>query len=114
MKKTINIAKWKTANCGLFLLLGFFKLMKFAYYIYCYSVKNELKNKKIWINWIPQKQPDGKTKKIPITWTSNYAKSDELEYEIKDKQERLFDVRNSRYNSYERKQQSMNYFNEKY
>lgn len=38
----------------------------------------------------------------------------ELEYEIKDKQERLFDVRNSRYNSYERKQQSMNYFNEKY
>lgn len=38
----------------------------------------------------------------------------EFEYDIKEKQERLFDVRNSRYNSYERKQQSMNYFNEKY
>lgn len=38
----------------------------------------------------------------------------ELEYEIKDKQERLFDIRSSRYNSYERKQQAMDYFNERY
>ena len=27
---------------------------------------------------------ENKTKKVPITWTSNYAKSDELEYEITD------------------------------
>lgn len=38
----------------------------------------------------------------------------ELEREIENKQERLFCVRNSRYNSYDRKQQSMKYFNENY
>lgn len=38
----------------------------------------------------------------------------ELEYEIKDKQERLFDIKASRYNSYERREQQMNYFNERY
>lgn len=38
----------------------------------------------------------------------------ELEYEIKDKQERLFDIRSSRYNSYERKEKAMDYFNERY
>jgi hypothetical protein len=38
----------------------------------------------------------------------------EFEYEIKDKQERLFDIKASRYNSYERKEQQMNYFNERY
>ena len=38
----------------------------------------------------------------------------ELEYEIKDKQERLFDIKASRYNSCERKEQQMNYFNERY
>lgn len=37
----------------------------------------------------------------------------ELEYDIKEKQERLFDVRNSRYNSYERKGKAMEYFNER-
>jgi hypothetical protein len=38
----------------------------------------------------------------------------ELEYEIKDKQERLFDIKANRYNSYERKENAMNYFNERY
>lgn len=38
----------------------------------------------------------------------------ELEYEIKDKQERLFEIKASRYNSYERRQKEMDYFNERY
>lgn len=38
----------------------------------------------------------------------------ELEYEIKEKQERLFEIKASRYNSYERKEKAMDYFNERY
>lgn len=38
----------------------------------------------------------------------------EFEYEIKEKQERVFDIKSSRCNSYERKQSKMDYFNEKY
>ena len=38
----------------------------------------------------------------------------ELEYEIKNKQEKLFEIKASRYNSYERKEKEMDYFNERY